>query len=346
MIQQRNEITPMTKSIQEMTAIVKTALGPDSISVISWPRPVPNAGQVIVEVHGAGVCGTDLHIALDAYPNIPPVVMGHEVAGTVVEIGADVDAKWMGVRVACETHHQICKCDFCRVGRRNLCKNKASMGSFVDGGFATYVAVAEELLHPIPDEVTDHEAALSEPLACVCHLLLDPPLINVADTVLVTGPGPMGLLAAQVARAAGGIVTISGLEKDRVRLGVALELGFMITHSPEPESFDIVIECSGSEGGIRTALQSARRGARYVAVGIVGHDVNISADAILYKELLVSSGFASTPQSWNRALKLLEHAHVSLSPLISRVEPLKNWPIVYKDLRNADVLKIVFDPRI
>lgn len=336
----------MSKSIQEMTAIVKTALGPDSISIISWPRPVPNAGQVIVEVHGAGVCGTDLHIALDAYPNIPPVVMGHEVAGTVVEIGEGVDAKWMGVRVACETHHQICKCNFCRDGRRNLCKNKSSMGSFVDGGFATYVAVAEELLHPMPDGVTDHEAALTEPLACICHLLLDPPLINVADQVLVTGPGPMGLLAAQVARAAGGIVTISGLEKDRIRLGVALELGFMITHSPEPESFDIVIECSGSEGGIRTALQSARRGARYVAVGIVGHDVNISADAILYKELLVSSGFASTPQSWNRALKLLEHAHVSLSPLISRVEPLKNWPIVYKDLRNADVLKIVFDPRI
>ena len=336
----------MSKSIQEMTAIVKTALGPDSISIISWPRPVPNAGQVIVEVHGAGVCGTDLHIALDAYPNIPPVVMGHEVAGTVVEIGEGVDAKWIGVRVACETHHQICKCNFCRDGRRNLCKNKSSMGSFVDGGFATYVAVAEELLHPMPDGVTDHEAALTEPLACICHLLLDPPLINVADQVLVTGPGPMGLLAAQVARAAGGIVTISGLEKDRIRLGVALELGFMITHSPEPESFDIVIECSGSEGGIRTALQSARRGARYVAVGIVGHDVNISADAILYKELLVSSGFASTPQSWNRALKLLEHAHVSLSPLISRVEPLKNWPIVYKDLRNADVLKIVFDPRI
>ncbi|MFZ4108810.1 MAG: alcohol dehydrogenase catalytic domain-containing protein [Candidatus Planktophila sp.] len=336
----------MSKSIQEMTAIVKTALGPDSISIVSWPRPVPNAGQVIVEVHGAGVCGTDLHIALDAYPNIPPVVMGHEVAGTVVEIGEGVDAKWMGVRVACETHHQICKCNFCRDGRRNLCKNKASMGSFVDGGFATYVAVAEELLHPMPDGITDHEAALTEPLACICHLLLDPPLINVADQVLVTGPGPMGLLAAQVARAAGGIVTISGLEKDRIRLGVALELGFMITHSPEPESFDIVIECSGSEGGIRTALQSARRGARYVAVGIVGHDVNISADAILYKELLVSSGFATTPQSWNRALKLLEHAHVSLSPLISRVEPLKNWPIVYKDLRNADVLKIVFDPRI
>jgi L-iditol 2-dehydrogenase len=220
------------------------------------------------------------------------------------------------------------------------------MGSFVDGGFAAYVAVAEELLHPIPNGVTDHEAALTEPLACVCHLLLDPALINVADKVLVTGPGPMGLLAAQVARAAGGIVTISGLEKDKLRLDVARNLGFMITHSPEPESFDVVIECSGSEGGIGVALKSARRGARYVAVGIVGHDVKISADIILYKELLVSSGFASTPHSWNRALKLLENASVSLAPLISRVEPLENWPEVFKDLKNADVLKIVFDPRI
>jgi L-iditol 2-dehydrogenase len=247
----------MTKSKQDMTAIVKTALGPDSISVMAWPRPVPKSGQVIVEVHGAGVCGTDLHIANDAYPTIPPVVMGHEVAGTVVEVGADVDVKWIGVRVACETHHQICRCDFCRDGRRNLCKNKTSMGSFVDGGFAAYVAVAEELLHPIPNGVTDHEAALTEPLACVCHLLLDPALINVADKVLVTGPGPMGLLAAQVARAAGGIVTISGLEKDKLRLDVARNLGFMITHSPEPESFDVVIECSGSEGGIGVALKES-----------------------------------------------------------------------------------------
>jgi L-iditol 2-dehydrogenase len=336
----------MNNSPRDMTAIVKMAIGADSISVTSWPRPVPNAGQVIVEVHGAGVCGTDLHIAIDTYPNIPPVVMGHEVAGTVVEIGKDVDAKWLGLRVACETHHQVCKCDFCRNGRRNLCKNKTSMGSFVDGGFATYVAVAEELLHLIPDWITDHEAALAEPLACVCHTLLDPPLINVADTVLVTGPGPMGLLAAQVARAMGGIVTICGLEKDEMRLGVAQELGFTTTHSPEPEGFDVVIECSGSEGGISTGLKSARRGARYVAVGIVGHDVNFSADAILYKELLVTSGFASTPKSWNRALRLLENSQVSLSPLISRVEPLKNWPNVYKDLVSGEALKIVFDPRM
>lgn len=336
----------MSESPRSMTAIVKMAIGADSIAVISWPRPVPKTGQVIVEVHGAGVCGTDLHIAVDAYPNIPPVVMGHEVAGTVVEIGNDVDAKWLGLRVACETHHQVCKCDFCRDGRRNLCKNKTSMGSFVDGGFATYVAVAEELLHLIPDSITDHESALTEPLACICHTLLDPPLINVADTVLVTGPGPMGLLAAQVARAMGGIVAISGLEKDQMRLRVAEEMGFSTTYSPEPESFDVVIECSGSEGGISTALKSARRGARYVAVGIVGHDVNFSADEILYKELLVTSGFASTPQSWNRALRLLENSQVSLSPLISRVEPLKNWPSVYKDLGNADVLKIVFDPRM
>ena len=336
----------MSESPRSMTAIVKMAIGSDSISVISWPRPVPKADQVIVEVHGAGVCGTDLHIAVDAYPNIPPVVMGHEVAGTVVEIGKDVDAKWLGLRVACETHHQVCKCDFCRDGRRNLCKNKTSMGSFVDGGFATYVAVSEELLHLIPDSITDHEAALTEPLACVCHVLLDPPLINVADAVLVTGPGPIGLLAAQVSRAMGGIVTICGLEKDQMRLGVAQEMGFNTTHSPELDSFDVVIECSGSEGGISTALKSARRGGRYIAVGIVGHDVNFSADAILYKELLVSSGFASTPQSWNRALRLLENSQVSLSPLISRVEPLKNWPSVYKDLGNADVLKIVFDPRM
>ena len=330
----------------EMTAIVKTSLGENSISVLSWPLPVPTPRQVIVEVHGAGVCGTDLHIASDVYPTIPPVVMGHEVAGTVVEVGTDVDQKWLGIRVACETHHQICRCDFCRDGRRNLCKNKASMGSFVNGGFAAFVAVAEELLHRIPDTISDHEAALTEPLACVCHLLLDPAIVNVADDVLIVGPGAMGLLAAQVARSSGGIVSIAGLEKDKARLDVAEKLGFTITHNPPAESFDVVIECSGTEGGIRNALNSARRGGRYVAVGIVGKEVLISPDIILYKELVVSSGFASTPHSWNRALKLLENGMVALAPLITRVEPLKNWENVFKDLENSNSLKVIFDPRI
>ena len=191
---------------------------------------------MLVEVHGAGVCGTDLHIASDGYPTRPPVIMGHEVAGVVVGLGDDVDPAWLGARVACETHHQVCDCVYCRDGRRNLCFNKTSMGSFVDGGFASHVVVPATLLHRVPDGVSDHAAALTEPLACVCHLLLDPPVAGAGDRVLVTGPGPMGLLAAQVARACGATVTVVGLPADAPRLAVASGLGFATAHSADPES--------------------------------------------------------------------------------------------------------------
>ena len=214
-----------------MPAVVKMRHGDDSVGLGRVPVPHPLAGEVLVEVHGAGVCGTDLHIAHDDYPTRPPVVMGHEVAGVVTSVGEGVDTGWIGARVVCETHHQICACDFCRDGRRNLCLNKTSMGSFVDGGFASHVRVRESLIHRIPDRVGDHAAALSEPLACVCHCLLDPPVVNLGDRVLVTGPGPMGLLAAQVARACGGDVTVVGLAQDSARLGFAQKLGFRTAHS-------------------------------------------------------------------------------------------------------------------
>jgi L-iditol 2-dehydrogenase len=329
-----------------MTAIVKTSHGPSSVALVQWPVPRPGPGSVLVEVHAAGVCGTDLHIADDGYPTRPPVVMGHEVAGVVVVTGAGVDRGWLGARVACETHHQVCDCIYCRDGRRNLCFNKASMGSFLDGGFASHVVVPATLLHRLPDALGDHAAALGEPLACVCHLLLDPPVVGAGDRVLVTGPGPMGLLAAQVARACGSSVTVVGLPSDAPRLAVATRLGFATANTTEPEAYDVAVECSGSAGGATSALEAVRRGGRYVSVGIFGRPVTLPMDQVLYKELVVTSGFAATAKSWRRALRLIEDGSVDLPSLISSVEPLSAWESVFADLTRSDRLKIVFDPRL
>lgn len=329
-----------------MTAVLKLATGPDSVALGSRPLPTPGPGEVLVAVHAAGVCGTDRHIQHDTYPTRPPVVMGHEVAGVVVGIGPGVPAEWAGRRVACETHHQRCDCRYCRDGRRNLCLNKTSMGSFVDGGFASHVRVPVERVHELPAGVGDHAAALCEPLACVCHLLLDPPVVNVADEVVVFGPGPMGLLAAQVARAAGGRVTVVGLPADAPRLAVAQELGFPVAHEQPDESADVVVECSGHPGGATAALGAARRGGRYVAVGIFGSAVTVPLDQVLYKELTLTSGFAATAASWRRALAVLEAGLVDLDRLISSVEPLSQWPRVFAELSRSDRLKVVFDPRL
>ncbi len=328
-----------------MRAVVKTCLGEGGVSVTTWPLPVPGPTDVIVQVHAAGVCGTDLHLLEDNYPSRPPVVMGHEVAGVVIELGADVDPAWRGARVACETHHQVCACEFCLSGHRNLCNNKASMGSFVDGGFAERVRVPARLLHRVPERIPLEEAALSEPLACVAHLLLDPPLVNAGDRVLVTGPGPMGALCAQVARAMGGSVVMAGLPTDAPRLEIARRLGFETADGAVEGTFDVVIECSGSSGGVRVALEAVRKAGRYVAVGILGRDVTIPFDQLLYKELTLTSGFAATAESWRRAMTLLEDGLVDLGPLVSAIEPLNNWGSVIDRLRAGEGMKVVFDPR-
>jgi L-iditol 2-dehydrogenase len=330
----------------EMAAIVKSRLGEGGVAVTSWPVPTVRGGDVLVEVHAAGVCGTDLHLLHDGYPSRPPVVMGHEVAGVVVEVGADADSGLLGARVACETHHQVCDCAHCRGGRRNLCDNKMSMGSFVDGGFAELVRVPAGLVHRVPNHVSLTEAAMAEPLACIAHLLLDPPLVSAGDSVLVTGPGPMGLLAAQVVRSMGAQVMISGLRADESRLAIASSLGFETTDSAVESGYDVALECSGSAGGARAALEAVRKAGRYVSVGIHGRDITIPFDLVLYKELTVTSGFAATSQSWQRAMRLLEERLVKVGPLISSVEPLTAWDAVIAALQAGDGMKIIFDPRI
>lgn len=329
-----------------MRALVKSAPGVDSVVVMTIPKPKPSSGQVLIEVGAAGVCGTDLHIIDGSYTSRPPVVLGHEVAGTVVDVGPGAASTWIGARVACQTQHQVCDCEYCQTDRRNLCDRRESMGSFVNGGFAKWLTCAETLVHRLPVGLSIQAGALLEPLACVTHLLLDPPIVNVGDRVLVTGPGPMGLIAAQVARAAGAEVVVSGRPSDDMRLGIASALGLVAVSELPKLEFDVVIECSGSEAGARSALNAARKSGRYVSVGIHGRDITLPFDLVLYKELTISSGFASTRRSWQRALALLRNSVVDLESLITAVEPLDHWETVFSNLREGVGMKTIFDPSL
>jgi L-iditol 2-dehydrogenase len=273
--------------------------------------------------------------------------MGHEVSGRVAALGAGVDDGWLGAAVVSETYYSTCRsCEWCRDGRINLCPDRRSIGSFVDGAFAPRLIVPAINLHRIPEWLDEHAAVLIEPLACVCHCLCDPSRVAPGDRVLVTGPGPVGLLAAQVARAFGGTVLVVGLPQDESRLAAAAGLGFEIALAAEPGSADVVIECSGSAGGATACLLGAARRAAYVQVGVFGREVTVPLDQVFRKELVMSSGFASTPRSWLRALALVESRSVSLDPLVSEVAPLTAWARVFADLRQARGMKVVFDPRL
>jgi L-iditol 2-dehydrogenase len=335
---------------QTTTGLGKLAPGPGHLGMRDQPVRQPAAGEVTLQVIAAGICGTDLHIADDEFPSNPPVTMGHEVTGEVAALGEGVDESWMGARVAVETYFYYCeRCQYCRNGRPNLCSQRRSIGSHVDGGFAEWLTLPARNLHRLPDSVGRHAGALTEPLACVAQILFDPPLLSSGDRVLVVGPGTMGMLTAQSVRAAGGEVILVGLERDRARLDIAADLGFEARVVGDPgvgDGFDAVCECSGAAAGGAMALDAVRKGGRYIQVGIYGNPVTIDIDQVLYKEVTYTSGFASTPASWERAMRLLEGGAVDLDRLVSEVVPLPDWENAFAATRAGEGMKFVLNPRI
>jgi L-iditol 2-dehydrogenase len=326
--------------------LTKTAPGPGHMELTERPVAPPPPGHVALRVLGAGICGTDLHIQAGEYATVVPVTVGHEVCGQVTEVGDGVDSGWLDARVVSETYFSTCgHCAFCLAGRTNLCPERRSIGTHVDGAFAPRLVVPATNLHRIPDWLDAHVAAMSEPLACVCHSLLEQSELRAGDEVLVTGPGTVGLLAAQVARAAGGDVHVRGTPRDEARLDAARALGFESSTTDDgPREADVVVECSGHEAGMTFALESARRGGRYVAIGLAGKPVTVPLDLVCFHELTVTSGFASTPSAWRLALDLLERRAVDLAPLLSAAVPLDDWQDAFAATRAGEGIKFVLVP--
>jgi len=328
--------------------LTRIAAGAENVGLTEREVPRATPGHVVLDVQAAGICGTDIHIVDDEFRSWPPVTLGHEVCGIVAEVGGEVDQAWLGARVVSETYFSTCgACEHCRAGRRNLCLERRSIGSARDGAFAARVLVPAHGLHRVPDWLSSEAAALTEPLACVCQCLLDPPVISAGDDVLVVGPGPIGLLAAQLARAAGGAVHVRGIPRDGVRLGCARELGLETSIDGEPldRVFDVVVECSGHAGGMTACFEHARRGGRYVQVGLAGKPIELPVDEVCFRELTVTGGNASTPASWRRALRLIESRAIDLQALVSEIVPLIEWERAFAATRSGDGIKFVLDPR-
>lgn len=330
-----------------MQGLTKLALGPGNVGLSERPEPVAGPGEVVLAVRAAGICGTDVHIVDGEFRSVPPVTLGHEVCGVVERLGEGVDASWLGAFVVSETYASTCgRCAHCTSGRRNLCSERRSIGSAVDGAFAPRLAVPVTNLHRVPAGLDAPAATLVEPLACCCNCLLDPAVVREGDEVLVVGPGPVGLIAAQVARACGGSVLVVGTERDGVRLAKARELGFEALDVPSASerTFDVVIECSGSSAGMTTCFERVRRGGRYVQIGLAGRPVAVPLDEVCFRELTVTGGNASTTASWHAAIGLLERGAVDLGALVTEVVPLAEWERAFAATRAAAGVKYVLDP--
>ena len=222
----------------------------------------------------------------------------------------------------------------------------------MNGGFASHVVVPARNLHDVAATVGEHAGALYEPLACAANALCDPPVASPGDRALVVGPGAMGLIAGQVLRAQGAAVTISGTPRDAERLELARALDLETVLAADlaavipGEGFDVVVDCSGAAPGIDAALRATRKGGHYVQSRIAGKPITLDIDLITLRELVVTSGFASTPRSWRRAEALVEGGHVRLDPLLTQAFPLASWREAFDRTRAADGVKLVIDPRL
>jgi L-iditol 2-dehydrogenase len=339
-------------------AVVKVAPGVGRVELQELAEPAPLPGQVKIAVRAAGICGTDLHIYRDEFRTWPPVVLGHEVAGQVAEIGEGVTSVRPGDRVTTETYISTCgACRFCREGRVNLCPQRRSLGSAVNGGFASYLVVPERNVHLLPDNVSYLAGALTEPLACVIHGALDLPRLIPGDLAVIAGPGAIGLLTMQVIKAAGLRVVVLGTGADGHRLEVAAKLGAALTLTVERDDYraavadltqgegaDIVYECSGAGPAAQMLLDLVRRGGQYAQIGLFGKPVAWDLDQICYKELTVTGSNATVPSAWTRALRMMEQGVVKAEPLISGMFPVSEWRAAFDAFERRAGLKTILQP--
>lgn len=345
-----------------MKALMKVAKGLGHFEIRDIPKPqILNGDEVLIKVSAAGICGTDVHIYHDTFQNYPPVVLGHEFSGVVEAVGELVTAFKPGDRVVGEPHTRFCgKCDVCRAGKIQLCVHKRSPGWGIDGAFTDYLVMPELHLHHIPSNVSDLVAALTEPMAIVTHEVLERGKVEPQDTVAIIGVGPIGLLAAVAAKAGGARQTIVlGTDADEaMRFPVARKLGVDVNINVQREDVldtvleltkgrgvDLVVEASGSEPGINTAVDIVRKCGRITVIGMPNKD-NISVQwlKMIQKVLDVSFNLSSSVSSWERALSIMDSTPYALTAVISHTANIEDWEAVFDDIARGDAIKALFVP--
>lgn len=344
-----------------MMGLFKTAKGPGNMALLEAPVPSPKPNEVLIEIKAAAICGSDTHIRHDTFPYWPPVIMGHEFSGLVVEVGSEVTGYKVGDRVVAEPHTQACgKCELCRTGHIQLCAAKRSPGWGINGAFARYLTMPEHLLHRIPDSMSYEEAALVEPTANVVQDVLERGRVEPDDFVVVSGPGPIGLLSVMAAKAAGArAVALIGTEADeKVRLPLGRELGAdhiivagrhdvveAIKDLTSGRGADLVVEASGAPSAIAATVHMVRRLGRITAIGMSGREtVPFPWDAAVWKVCTVIFNLSTSFTSWERAIGLIASKRIDAARLITHVAPLQEWERVFDEVENKQAVKALLIP--
>ena len=315
--------------------------------VVELPAPHPGPGEVIVRVRSVGICGTDVQVHRGELEARLPVVLGHEYAGEVAEVGADVTQVVCGDRVAGAGGWPCDECALCRGRRPGLCSRRRILGRSVQGAFAEYVAVPASTLYRLSPNVSFVAAQAMVTLATAYHALAR--LGDVRDrAVALIGPGHAGLILLQVLREAGaGPVTVVGTRKDRLARALAFGADAVVAAGAATANgaFDLVVEAAGTPSAICAAVSLARPGGTLLVYGITKEPVDgFPADQLYHKELNVL-GSRGAAGAYPIALRALEHRRIRVEPLVTHRFPLVEAPraIELAMGREENVLRVVLE---
>ncbi|MFZ0303790.1 MAG: galactitol-1-phosphate 5-dehydrogenase [Terracidiphilus sp.] len=334
------------------------------LEIVDMPAPTAAANEVLVRVEACGICGSDVH-GMDGSTGrrIPPIVMGHEAAGTVAAVGTGVRGIAVGDRVTFDSTISCGKCDYCLRGDINLCDNREVVGVSCgdyrrNGAFAEYVSVPRRIVYPLPAGLPFAEAAMLEAISVAMHA------VRVSDaaageTALVIGAGMIGLLTLQAARAARcSQVYVSDLDPTRLALAVSLgadhvlpftgkQLAMRVAELTGGRGADLVFEAVGNNETVATAIDSVRKGGTVTLIGNVAPEVTLPLQKVVSRQLRLQGSCASSGE-YPQAIEYVSSGKIKVKPLITAIAALDEGPHWFERLhaREPNLMKIVLTPGI
>jgi L-iditol 2-dehydrogenase len=342
-----------------MKALVKYEAGVGNVEVREVDEPACGDDQVKIEVVFCGICGTDLHVYHDTFPNYPPVIMGHKFAGTIAEVGRRVSHLRPGDRVTVlPASAVICGvCIYCRTGRFMFCPQRRGMGHGVNGALARYAVVRKDQVYKVPQRLTLEEAALCEPLAAAIQPVLELSSIGTGDVVLISGPGPIGLMCLKLLVAEGIKTIVACTSRDGVRAEAARSIGAAVVVNVEHQDLgqvvsaetggagvDFAFECAGAAASAAGCLAALRPLGTFTQVGIYGRKPEFDLDTVIYKQLHVKGSVGYTLETWQRLIRILEQARLCLGDLVTHKFPLRRWKEAFDVCARREGIKVLISP--
>ncbi|WP_304985919.1 L-threonine 3-dehydrogenase [Coxiella-like endosymbiont] len=328
------------------------------LSEVSAPKP--ESDEVLIKIKKTAICGTDLHIyKWDewAQKTIPvPMHVGHEFVGEIVEMGQDIKGIKgfnIGDRVSGEGHITCGYCRNCRAGKRHLCRNTLGVGVNRPGAFADYLVIPFRNAYKIPPQISDNTAAILDPFGNAAHSALEFDLVG--EDVLITGAGPVGLMAAAIARHVGARYVVI-TDVNEYRLALAEKIGVTLAVNPTSmsltkvmenlgitEGFDIGLEMSGNEEAFRSMLTIMNNGGKIAFLGIPPAPFAIDWNLVVFKSLTIKGIYGRRMfETWYKMINLLQSG-LDISPVITHEFPLKEFQQAFDVMLSGKAGKVILD---